>query len=69
LQDGNLTRLGYYSDAKAKVFQDLKSIGLALGMPTSVLIDGQGCEIGNIAGPAEWDSEDALKLINAATAG
>ena len=39
-------------DPKAKVFQDLKSIGLALGMPTSVLIDGQGCEIGNIAGPA-----------------
>ncbi|WP_375412687.1 TlpA family protein disulfide reductase [uncultured Bradyrhizobium sp.] len=69
LQDGNLTRLGYYTDSKAKVFQDLKSIGLALGMPTSVLIDGQGCEIGNIAGPAEWDSEDALKLINAATAG
>ena len=49
------------------MFQDLKSIGLALGMPTSVLIDAQGCEIGNIAGPAEWDSEDAIKLINAAT--
>ena len=69
LQDANLTRLGYFSDAKAKVFQDLKSIGLALGMPTSVLIDAQGCEIGNIAGPAEWDSEDAIKLITAATAG
>jgi thiol-disulfide isomerase/thioredoxin len=69
LQDGNLTKLGYYTDTKAKVFQDLKSIGLALGMPTSVLIDGQGCELGNIAGPAEWDSDDALKLINAATAG
>jgi thiol-disulfide isomerase/thioredoxin len=69
LRDGNLTRLGNFSDPKAKVFQDLKSIGLALGMPTSVLIDGQGCEIGNIAGPAEWDSEDAIKLINATTAG
>jgi thiol-disulfide isomerase/thioredoxin len=67
LKDNNLTRLGYYSDSKAKVFQDLKTIGLALGMPTSVLIDGQGCEIGNIAGPAEWDSEDAVKLITAAT--
>src|SRR3978361_1510891 len=69
LQDGNLTRLGNFSDPKAKVFQDLKSVGLALGMPTSVLIDGQGCEIGNIAGPAEWDSEDAIRLISAATAG
>src|SRR5947209_16623939 len=41
LKDGNLTRLGYYSDQKAKVFQDLKNIGKALGMPTSVLVDGQ----------------------------
>jgi thiol-disulfide isomerase/thioredoxin len=66
LKEGNLTRLGYFSDDKAKVFQDLKAIGRALGMPTSVLIDGQGCEIGTIAGPAEWDSDDAVKLIRAA---
>ena len=66
LKEANLTRLGNFSDAKAKVFQDLKAIGLALGMPTSVLIDGNGCQIGNIAGPAEWDSDDAIKLIQAA---
>jgi hypothetical protein len=35
-------------------------------MPTSVLVDGQGCEIATIAGPAEWDSDDAIKLITAA---
>ena len=68
LKDANLTHLGNFSDAKAKVFQDLKSIGLALGMPTSVLIDGKGCQIGNMAGPAEWDSEDAVKLIQATIA-
>jgi thiol-disulfide isomerase/thioredoxin len=67
LKETNLTRLSYYSDQKAKVFQDLKAIGRALGMPTSVLVDAQGCEIATIAGPAEWDSEDALKLIAAAT--
>ena len=67
LQDANLTRLGYFNDQKAKVFQDLKEIGRALGMPTSVLVDGRGCEIATIAGPAEWDSEDAVKLIEAAT--
>jgi thiol-disulfide isomerase/thioredoxin len=66
LKDGNLTRLSYFSDQKAKVFQDLKNIGKALGMPTSVLVDGQGCEIANIAGPAEWASDDAIKLIKAA---
>ncbi len=66
LKDANLTRLGYFNDQKAKVFQDLKGVGRALGMPTSVLVDGQGCEIGTIAGPAEWASDDAIQLIMAA---
>jgi thiol-disulfide isomerase/thioredoxin len=66
LKEANLSRLAYFSDQKAKIFQDLKGIGRALGMPTSVLLDGRGCEIATIAGPAEWDSEDAIKLITAA---
>lgn len=66
LKEANLTSLGYFSDQKAKVFQDLKNIGKALGMPTSVLVDGKGCEIANIAGPAEWASDDAIKLVKAA---
>jgi thiol-disulfide isomerase/thioredoxin len=66
MKDANLTRLGYFSDQKAKVFQDLKAVGRALGMPTSVLVDGQGCEIATIAGPAEWASDDAIKLLKAA---
>src|SRR6266481_1969456 len=66
LKEANLTRIGYFSDPKAKVFQDLKAVGRALGMPTSVLVDGEGCEIATIAGPAEWDSDDAVKLITAA---
>ena len=66
LKDANLTGLGYFTDQKAKVFQDLKSIGRALWMPTSVLVDGKGCEIATISGPAEWDSDDAVKLIRAA---
>ena len=66
LKDANLTRLGFFNDPKAKVFQDLKAIGRALGMPTSVLVDGQGCEIATIAGPADWASNDAVKLISAA---
>ena len=66
LKEANLTRLAYFTDTKAKVFQDLKGIGKALGMPTSILVDSQGCEIGNLAGPAEWASDDAIKLIKAA---
>jgi thiol-disulfide isomerase/thioredoxin len=66
LNEARLTGLGFFNDQKAKVFQDLKSIGRALGMPTSVLVDPKGCEIATIAGPAEWDSEDAIRLIAAA---
>ena len=66
LKNANLTSVGYFTDVSAKVFQDRKSVGRALGMPTSVLVDGKGCESGTIAGPAEWDSDDAVKLISAA---
>jgi len=68
LKDANLTRLGYFNDPKAKVFQDLKAVGRALGMPTSVLVDAEGCEIATIAGPAEWGGDDAVKLVKAALA-
>jgi len=69
LKEAGIGRLGYYSDPSAKVFQDLKTIGRATGMPTTLLIDGVGCEIGTVAGPAEWASEDALKLVTAAVGG
>jgi thiol-disulfide isomerase/thioredoxin len=59
-------KLAYYADPTAKAFQDLKAIGRAFGMPTTMLIDRQGCEIGTIAGPADWASPDAIKLIKAA---
>jgi thiol-disulfide isomerase/thioredoxin len=66
LQQVGVKRLGYYSDSSAKVFQDLKAIGKAFGMPTTLLIDRNGCELGTLAGPAEWASDDAVKLIETA---
>jgi hypothetical protein len=66
LKEIGIDRLGYYADPNAKVFQDLKVIGRAFGMPTTLLVDAQGCELAAIAGPAEWASEDAVKLIEAA---
>jgi thiol-disulfide isomerase/thioredoxin len=66
LAEAGITRLAYYADPSAKVFQDLKVAGRAFGMPTTMLIDPAGCEIGTIAGPAEWASDDATKLVAAA---
>ncbi|HXZ22540.1 MAG TPA: TlpA disulfide reductase family protein [Pseudolabrys sp.] len=65
LQEVGVQKLAYYADPTARIFQDLKAIGRAFGMPTTLLVDPQGCEIATIAGPAEWASEDAIKLIRA----
>jgi thiol-disulfide isomerase/thioredoxin len=66
LKEVGVQHLAYYADPEAKVFQDLKAIGRAFGMPTTLLVDPKGCEIGTIAGPADWASNDAVKLIKAA---
>src|SRR6266852_5050974 len=66
LRDVGIGRLAYYSDPNARVFQDLKAAGKAIGMPTTLLIDRNGCEIASLAGPAEWASEDGVKLVSAA---
>jgi thiol-disulfide isomerase/thioredoxin len=66
LKEVGIDRLAYYADPTAKVFQDLKIMGRAAGMPTTLLVDPAGCELGTVAGPAEWASEDAVKLVTAA---
>lgn len=66
LNETGIRNLAYYADPAAKVFQELKSVGKAFGMPTTLVIDPKGCELATIAGPAEWASEDALKLLGAA---
>lgn len=37
----------------------------AVGLPTTLLLDHQGREIGRLLGEAAWDSEQAVKLIEA----
>ena len=69
LKEIGVSKLNYYADPSAKAFQSLKAIGRAFGMPTTLLVDPKGCEIGTIAGPAEWASDDAVKLIEAALKG
>ena len=65
LKEAGIKRLSYYADASTKVFQDLKLIGRAFGMPTTLLIDPARCEIAALSGPAEWASDDAIKLLSA----
>jgi thiol-disulfide isomerase/thioredoxin len=66
LKEVGVSNLAYYADPNGKAFQELKVAGKLIGLPTTVLIDGTGCELGTLPGPAEWASDDAIKLIAAA---
>jgi thiol-disulfide isomerase/thioredoxin len=66
LQQVGVTHLAYFSDDSAQVFETLKEAGKAFGMPTTLIIGPNGCEIGTMAGPAEWASDDGIKLVSAA---
>ena len=66
LKDIKVANLAYYADPTMNIFTTLKRNGRAIGMPTTMLVDRSSCEIATMNGPAEWDSEDAMKLIKAA---
>lgn len=68
LEETGVASLGHYRDNTLGVFNDLKKRGLALGLPVTLLIDGEGCLLANMNGPAEWAGADAKKLIEAALA-
>ena len=54
-----ITGLEPFVDTKNAVPRKLRVVGL----PTTVLIDRRGQEIGRLVGGAEWDSPEAVKLI------
>jgi thiol-disulfide isomerase/thioredoxin len=54
-----LQELGMYVDPSAKASRELS----ALGVPTTLLIDREGNELGRLLGPAEWDSPEMVGFI------
>jgi thiol-disulfide isomerase/thioredoxin len=66
LEEIGVKSLEFYADPTAGVFQSLKQGGKVLGLPTTILIGKDGCEVGTVAGPVQWDSQDALALLKAA---
>ena len=64
-----ITSLARYMDPGGKAFQNLRSIGKVSVLPTTFLLDSKGCLIAEMAGPADWASEDAIALIERAIKG
>ncbi len=46
-------------DKRGEVLRKLR----VRGLPTTLLIDAQGNEVGRVVGPAEWDSPEAIALV------
>lgn len=67
LAETGIEALGYYRDNTLGLFNDLKTRGLALGLPVTLLIDADGCLLAHMNGPADWAGEDAKRLIAATT--
>lgn len=54
-----LEALRVYVDASTNATRDLGVVGI----PTTLLIDQRGREIGRVVGPAEWDGPEVVKLV------
>lgn len=66
LEEIKAEKLVNYADPTIAIFKTLQQRGRSRGMPTTMLIGPDGCEIATMNGPAEWDHEDAARVIEAA---
>ena len=57
--DIGITHLALNIDSSAKAIFALGAVGL----PTTLLIDRDGKEVGRLIGPAEWDAPDMVEFI------
>lgn len=63
-KDQKLSQLGIYFDKGRKAMQGLDVTLL----PTSILVDPAGRELGRIEGDADWDMPESIELMKAAIA-
>ena len=66
LRENRIGNLAYHADPEGKLLQVLQKSGHVVGLPTTFVVDGAGCEIALLKGPAEWSSPDAVAFMKAA---
>lgn len=60
-QDRELSHLLIFMDADDAAVANLE----VQGLPTSILIDHKGREVGRLTGDADWNADEVIKLIGA----
>ena len=62
----SLTR---YADPSGDAFATMRKAGRALGLPVTLVIDKDGCEVAAVEGGVKWDSAEAQALVQALKGG
>jgi thiol-disulfide isomerase/thioredoxin len=65
LAKGKWPNLPLYADPTFAAFDRLKTAGVTIGLPATLLLDDEGCELAVLQGPAEWNSPDGKRVIEA----
>ncbi|WP_127144175.1 TlpA disulfide reductase family protein [Pelagibacterium montanilacus] len=63
LEEIGADNLALYADPSYKVFERLRNEAVTLGLPATVLLDEEACEVAVLQGPAHWDSADGDRVI------
>ncbi|UXN06413.1 TlpA disulfide reductase family protein [Bartonella sp. HY761] len=64
LKEYKADNLPFYRDTSMAIFYKLRREGLALGLPTTLIIDKDGCLTASLIGSAPWGDADAMKFID-----
>lgn len=63
LEENQFANLPLYADNSFAAFERLKQQAVAVGLPATLVLDENGCELGVLQGPAEWNTPDGEAVI------
>ncbi len=63
LDANGFANLPLYADNTFAAFERLKQQAVAVGLPATLVLDENGCELAVLQGPAHWDTPDGEAVI------
>lgn len=65
LDENGFANLPLYADNSFAAFERLKQEAVAIGLPATLVLDENGCELGVLQGPAHWNTPDGEAVVEA----
>ena len=63
LDENGFANLPLYADNSFTAFDRLKQQAVAVGLPATLVLDENGCELGVLQGPAHWNTPDGEAVV------